>query len=316
MERKKIWNYVGKLIPILGLIIFIYIILDVGINNIIDAFQKIPLHLYLISSIFTIPRFLLYSQKWQYILKKQKLDLPLPYLIKVFLIAFFYGSVTPGAIGYHIRIYHIKNKTKATLEKCIANSLIEVSIGSITGFFLALIGSILIIDKFPGLFPLFLGFFIFSVVAFLVLITKKTGNKLFFILVRPFIPGKYKERIDKSIDKLYEDIPRIRDFTWPFIAEIFIWLTAAFQVYIISLAFDLNVPFHIFIFCSIISVTAIAILPISTGGLGVREGTFVYLMSSFHVDPGIAFVISLGGFFIKILIPGIIGLIISFVKKD
>ena len=316
MDRKKIWKYVGRLVPILGLILFVYIIVDVGIDNIINSFKSIPLHLYLIASLFTIPKFFVYAHKWQYILKKQKLDLPLIHVARIYLIAFFYGSVTPGAVGYHIRVYHVREKTKASLEKCIANSLIDVSIGFITGFFLALIGSILLIDKFPGLFPLVLGFFIFYIVMFLVLVTKKIGSKLFVIFVRPFIPSKYKEKIDKSVDKLYENIPRIRDIAYPFIAESFTWFIAALQVYIISLAFDISVPFHIIIFCAIISVAAIAILPISSGGLGVREGTFVYLMSSFGVDPGVAFVISLGGFFVKILVPGVIGLIISFVKKD
>jgi hypothetical protein len=38
-------------------------------------------------------------------------------------------------------------------------------------------------------------------------------------------------------------------------------------------------------------------------------------MISYGVDPDVAFVISLGGFIVKIVVPSIIGLIISFIEK-
>jgi len=90
---------------------------------------------------------------------------------------------------------------------------------------------------------------------------------------------------------------------------------AAIQVYIIAQAFLINITFYEFILISIISVVISNILPISIGGLGIREGAFVFLLSKFGVQSEIAFVISISGFFVKILIPGLIGLIISFRKK-
>ena len=82
----------------------------------------------------------------------------------------------------------------------------------------------------------------------------------------------------------------------------------------------INIPvidYITFVLISIISVVATGILPISVGGLGVREGTFVVLMATIAgVSHEIAFVISLSGYLVKNLIPALIGMIISFKKES
>jgi uncharacterized protein (TIRG00374 family) len=243
------------------------------------------------------------------------MDFKLFFLSKIFLITLFLGRITPGAIGLHLRIYYLKTKSKASLEKCLTNSLIESGLSLITGLLIALIGSIILIEFYPKLPILILPFFIFYLSVFIVLLEKRGGIKLFNILIRPFIPERYKTTIDKSVESLYQDIPKIKDMLIPFLIEIIVWILAAIQVYIIAQAFLINITFYEFILISIISVVISNIFPISIGGLGIREGAFIFLLSKFGVQSAIAFVISISGFLVKILIPGLIGLIISFRKK-
>ena len=314
IEKIKLKN-IGKLFPIIGFIIFIYIITDIGIEKIGSAFSSIPLEYFLLALLLFIPRWLLSSYKWYFISKKQKMDFKLFFLSKIFLITLFLGSITPGAIGLHIRIYYLKTKSKASLEKCLTNSLIESGLSLITGLLIAFIGSIILIELYPELPIIILPFFIFYLSVFIVLLEKRGGSKLFNILIRPFIPERYKTSIDKSVESLYQDIPKIKDMLIPFLIEIIVWIFAAIQVYIIAQAFLINITFYEFILISIISVVISNILPISIGGLGIREGAFVFLLSKFGVQSEVAFVISISGFLVKILIPGLIGLIISFRKK-
>jgi hypothetical protein len=314
IEIFKLKN-IGKLFPIIGIIIFIYIINYIGIEKISFVFSSIPLIYFLLAFLLFIPRWLLSSYKWFYISKKQKMDLKLFFLSKIFLITLFLGSITPGSIGLHLRIYYLKKKSKASLEKCLTNSLIESGSALIAGLFIAFIGSILLIEYSPELPIIILPFLIFYLSVFIVLIKKGRGSKLFNILIRPFIPERYKENIDKSIESLYQDIPNLKDMLLPFLIEIIVWVLAAIQVYIIAQAFTINISFFEFILISIISVVISNILPISIGGLGIREGTFVFLLSKFGVQSEIAFVISISGFLVKILIPGLIGVLISFRKK-
>ncbi len=88
IEKKKLKN-IGKLFPIIGIIIFIYIITDIGIEKIGSAFSSIPLEYFLLALLLFIPRWLLSSYKWYFISKKQKMDFKLFFLSKIFLITLF-----------------------------------------------------------------------------------------------------------------------------------------------------------------------------------------------------------------------------------
>ena len=310
MNKEMNQKIINLLFPTFGFIIFIYLIYNIGIEKIVDSFTSIPILYYFIALSLFIPRLFFTSYKWLIISKKQKFDFDLYFLANLFLKTMFYGSITPGAIGLHLRIYYLKRRSKESIEKCLTNSLIETGISLIGGLFLALIGSIILFDYFPEFIFIIALFFIFYLIVFVVLIWKRGGSKIFNFIVKYFIPKKYQTSAFKSIDSLYKDIPKIRDLIFPFILEIIVRIIAASQVYIIALAFSIEIPYIYFIFLSLISVALSHVLPISIGGLGIREGIFIYLLSEFGVIPQIAFVISLSGFIVKLLIPGLIGLII------
>ena len=70
---KKIINQkiVNILFPFIGFIIFLYIIINIGIDKIAYAFISIPIQYYILSLCIFIPRLYLTSYKWQIISKKQ-----------------------------------------------------------------------------------------------------------------------------------------------------------------------------------------------------------------------------------------------------
>ena len=107
--------------------------------------------------------------------------------MKIFLIGTFYGNVTPGGIGSYIRILYFRKKSGASIEKCITNTVIDATTGYIVGFFIALIGSVVLIDIFPGLFPIILLFLIFYTLAF-VFFMRKSGGRKFFRFSKGSIP--------------------------------------------------------------------------------------------------------------------------------
>jgi len=304
IDLKKI----GKFLPILGLIIFAYVINQIGIDKIGYAFSQIPIHIFILACLPFFIRLILTVYKWQYLAKKQKMYLDLKFLSKVAFISNFYGNIIPGGFGWHIKILYIKQKIKSSLEKCLTFSLIESTTGFMMGLFLGTIGAFVLIDHYPELFSILLLISIAYAIIFVVFMKKSHGGKIFNLIVKIIIPKRFKEKLDKSIDSLYEDIPRIRDTIIPFILDFFVWIVLGFQVYIIATAFSIDIPFHIFVLIYIIAVLSVGLIPVSVGGLGIREGTFVVLMVPFGVDPGVAFVISLTGYIVNMLIPTVIGM--------
>jgi uncharacterized protein (TIRG00374 family) len=219
----------------------------------------------------------------------------------------------PGGFGGHIRIFYLRNKTKASIEKCLVNSVIDYSL--VPGLFLSLIGSIFLFEKAPELFPILLFFFCLNTIAFVALLQKRSGSKLFNFFIKRFIPKKFKDKFGQSIDALYEDIPRLRDLIVPSLINILIRIITATGIFIIAQSFSINVPYIDFIFINVIAVLVIGMLPISVGGLGIREGIYVYLLGMYGVPPDVAFTISLSGYAVKMLVPSIIGLLLSFKKE-
>lgn len=304
-------KHITKIIPIIGLILFGYIIYNIGIEKILYSFSSIPWYYYIIALVVFLPKLILSTMAWKYICDKQKISTAFRNLLQLFLIGLFFGSVTPGGIGLHLRIYYLKKQTNATFEKCLANSIIDGTLNLLAGVFIALIGSLFLFSRFPSFFPIILLFFIIYFTAFLFFMEKRRGSTFFNFIIRPLIPKRYKTNLDDSLDLVYEDLPRISETLIPFLLEIVIWVIAATQVFILALNFNLSISYGEFILISIISVVVANMIPISIGGLGVREGVFVVLLGTYGVAYEVAFVLSLAGFLVKTLIPGLIGLLIS-----
>lgn len=316
MLEKLQFKKLTKFIPIIGIILFLYILFDIGYEKILQAFSLIPWYYYALALVVFLPKLFLAGVKWQYLNKKQEITISFPAVIKLYLLGLFYGSVTPASIGLHIRVYYLRKKSKAAFEKCIANSLIEGTLALIAGLLLAIIGSGLILPSYPGVFPLIVGFFIIYTLAFVFFLEHKRGKGFFSFIIRPFLPGDQKENLDFIVSRLYKDIPRVRDLFIPLLIELVMWSIAATQVYVLSLSFSLSIPYIEFILLSVVSVIIANVIPLSVGGLGVREGTFVVLLNTYGIPFEIAFVLSLSGFLVKNLIPGLVGLIISLFEKE
>ena len=146
---------ISKIFPIIGILFFIYILFNIGPEKILSAFFIIKPEFFLLALLVFIPRILLYAYKWEYLCHLQNLRIKFIDVINIFLISLFYGSVTPGGFGYYIRIYYIHKKCQTSFEKCITNSLIDSATGFIGGLLLSLIGSVFLIQTYPGLFPTF-----------------------------------------------------------------------------------------------------------------------------------------------------------------
>jgi len=316
MIEKLSLKTLGRFIPLIGLLLFIYIIYNIGIDDILESFRLIPPIYFMLALLVFLPKLILATYKWQYISRLQKMNFQFWTLAKFLLISLFYGSVTPGALGLHVRIYFIKSRTTEPFEKCIANSLIDSWLALISGLFLGLIGSLIILNDHPEIFSVILIFLLIYIGIFVFFMGKHRGSKIFNFILGSLLPKGYRENLDTTISSLYKDIPKIKDLLFPLGIDLIIWFIAASQVYVLAQAFSIPLSYLPFVLISIISVIISNVIPISVGGLGVREGAFVVMLASYGIPYDIAFVLSLAGFLVKNLIPGLVGIIIAFLPAQ
>ena len=308
--RKKLYNYFKKLIPLTGIILLIYIIYDIGFEKITDTFLQISPIYILISASLTFPRLFIRNTQWQYILKSQKIMVSYWTSMKIFLISYFYGAITPGYLGLMIRIPYMKEATHQPFGKIFVNSMVETAVHGISLYIMMLLGALAVADQYPEILYGALIFVAATLFIYVFFINRDRGEKTFYFFIRIMIPKVFKKHLTRFVDTFYEDFPNLRDLVIPFLLGIPAWIIIYSQIYIISIPLGIEIPYFTFLVLYAIG-NIVALIPITTAGLGTREAALIFLFGLYGMPPETAVVISLAGHLLTDVLTGIYGFIIS-----
>ena len=308
---RNLFNNSKKFLPFIGILILIIIVLTLDVNKIIDAFLEIELIYILFALLLVIPMFLLRSYTWQYILREQKIELGYIRTMKIFMIGYFYCSVTPGYIGHLIRVPYVKEDTGEPYGKLFVNVVIDSTLRTLAQYLLVTIGAILVISTFPEIFWINITIFAVTIIILLYLIKKDRGEKLFHRIIKYTIPRKHKDKFFSFVDTFYHDFPKINRLIFPFLIGLSTWIIMFSQEYIIVMALDLPIPWHYFILLFPLANLS-GFLPITFAGLGLRELTSITIFTTlFAVGAEEMLVATLVGFMITDVFAGLIGFFVS-----
>jgi len=87
--------------------------------------------------------------------------------MNIFLIGYFYGSITPGYLGQLMRIPHLKEYTGEPYGKLFVNSTIETIVHTFSIYIMILLGAFLVLSDYPELFMIAAGWMIILFVSFI-----------------------------------------------------------------------------------------------------------------------------------------------------
>jgi len=299
----------------IGIIILIYIIYSLDFEEIKNAFLSIKPIFIAISLLLTIPRLLLRNYVWQIIIKEQKIKLSFLKSMKILLIGYFYGSITPGYIGRMARIIYVKDKTDDPYGKLFVNTFIETIVNTLSLYIMLVIGAFFIIEQIPIIFNAVVIWVIFSAVTLLYLVNKDRGERLFFTLIKYLIPKKSKISINKFVETFYKDFPNLKKLIIPVFIGLSSWIIMFSQYYILVIALEVEIPYEYFIFLFPVA-NVISFIPITFAGLGTRELSAIFIFSTLFGAPHEKiFVVSLLGFIITDVITGFYGFFLSLTES-
>ncbi|MBI2672601.1 flippase-like domain-containing protein [Candidatus Woesearchaeota archaeon] len=297
-----------RILPIIGIVLLIYLIYDIGFSKIINAVKGADIY-YLIFGVVLTPIFVLpLAFKWHRILKKQGFNLNFLYVLKIYYIGAFYGFITPSRAGSLMRAYYLKNKTKRKLVECASGIVAERIMDLFSVFIFAFLGVIFIIKSNFNLKPILIISFLVFFTLIWIFMRKKRAMFLLGLLYRHLVPEHIKDKTDNSLNTFYDSLPKLRKLASIFLLTIFSWIFLYLQTFIFAKAFHItSIPFYIFV--SLISIgTVVATIPISVSGLGTRELTLINLFGLFNVNPEAVVSMSLISFIAVGLIESSIGL--------
>ena len=247
--------------------------------------------------------------RWQMLLKAANIKIPLKKIISSFSGGIFFSIFLPSTIGGDI----VRSADLGEHTRKVREVIATVFLDRLSGY----IGLVVVI--LPALLlgrDLVHDNVVFSsvavIIAVLVIVLLVLFNNRIYSVITKFLSTPGAGRIKETIKDMHQEIHIFRNhkrvIIFNLILSTFIQVISPLSIYFIACSLGLNVNFIYFlIFLPIIG--AITLIPISIGGLGLREGLFVVYFAKAGVIKQLALAMSLLSFSFVVIYGAIGGLI-------
>ncbi len=297
---------IKRYLPIIGIGLFIYILIRVGISQIIDEITKANLFFLLVAMFFVFAALITGTLKWFVIAHKQKIKVPFWEAFRINLMCFFYGFITPSKVGHIMRAGYLKKYNNQHLGKGVSNYVLDKMMDLFSLVFLAIVFSFtfrnLISINYFYFALIGLTFLVFLLIIFRKEYRSKSILKVFYRL----IPKKMKGKVKNEFHLFYKDMPKKKYFILFFLFHVINWVVIYTITFFVGISLGINISFLYFLAILPIA-TLIGQIPITISGLGIREATMIKLFGLLGIIPAKIFSMSMITLFIAGIIPAIIG---------
>lgn len=308
--KSKTIKFLIKLLITLGVLVwFLY---KSDIYKIFQSLKSISFNTIISVFCIFISAWVIKSLKW-------KLFLPqYPYikLLKFNFIGQFYTLILPGQITGEVVKAYILGKEVKNAEQVFASVFIDKITGFIGLLLISLLGLLFIYEKFPSqIFWIFLSCIIICILTLLSIRLYYNLTLKYLILIK----GKFSN-FQNFINQIIQLLQAWHTYTKAHIKILFAILLGAFfqfhaVIIIMELAMELDIMLPLPYWCCIFGIVAIALLlPLTIGGLGIREGTFICLLGWLGIAKEQALALSFSMFGLAI-IGAIIGGIMELLRN-
>lgn len=268
------------------------ILKTVGLSQLLTGLRGIHLSLFFLACLIAPVFLFLKVSKWGRLVKEEIPDVSFISSIKSFLAGWGIALLTPARVGELARILYFTSGSKVRLAFFV---LLDKIFDLTTLIFLSLFG----IGLFLGLKEFFLFLLLGLIILFLLF--KQSMLILFikrFSFILPF-KNKIKDFSDNWKPLQAKTILICLSYT------LVAFILTLFQSYLLVNSFEpLTLKIVFLVFPLVVLSNA---LPVTIGGIGVREGIAALLLSMFGVSKTAAVNSAFLLFFINTLVPGLIG---------
>jgi len=253
--------------------------------------------------------------RWEMLLKAVQVHLSIKRIIISFSAGLFFNLFLPSTIGGDlVRSFDLAAHTKKPKE-IIASVLLD----RISGYAGLVLVALIALFYGYGLFQDKTVIFIVGLITvLLVAVLLVLFNNFFFGKINKLFHSPAGNRLLIAIKDTHQEMYYFRKRKGILLANllysILIQVSCPFSFYLIALALGVKTSLiYFFIFIPIIN--AVTMLPISIGGLGLRDATVIYFFSKVGMPKDFAFAVSITVFFFTLLIGALGGLIYVFTLR-
>ncbi len=292
-----------RLVVSASLIVFVFSKID--LKNIINCLKEANIFLLFISLSLHFVGALLGSSRWRVLLSSYGIDTPHRKLYKLYMIGSFFNTFLPTSVGGDaVRMYKVSSLTDKRAQ-AVTSVFIERFIGMLILYIISFF-SYSFYFRFKEERELFFAILLLllSSISFILFILSPISEKILKIVPSPFL----KEKLDKIHYSLKYPVKETKNLLKVFAYTTLLQINVVIYYFIISIAIKIKLSI-VYFFILIPIILTVTMLPITIGGIGLREGGFVFLFSKFGVSPEKALTLSLLAYFISIIFAGFGGLV-------
>jgi uncharacterized protein (TIRG00374 family) len=276
---------------IITLALLFYLSRKVNLKEAFVIMKQVNIYLLILSGILWLIFLLISNWRWKILLDARGNRFSFGYLLKVYFVSWFFNNILPTTVGGDVlRITYTVKKDEVSGRKITAPALAAT-----------------FVDRFVG----FIGLFFFAVLASGVLFLFKIGKNQYllidllgFIILAIILLAVFSDRVHRIFSKIFSRIKIFRlgerferaysevkeyrqvktKLLYSFLLSLLVQGSIALVWFTIALAISVTKSV-LYYFLYIPALGVITMVPISVGGLGIRENSFVYM---FHTFVGIA----------------------------
>jgi len=280
----------------ISLLLLIFLFRQADEKSLLEIIKNVNKPLLLVAFLVFFLTYFLGLWRWIMLLKAVKIDLPIQRVITSYSGGIFFSLFLPSTIGGDfLRSVDLSVHTKKPKE-VIATIFLDRLSGYIGLVVLALLAMFLgwkILEDNSVLISLGI------IIGLLVVILLAFFNKFLYSKINRFLKSPNAGKIKDLICNLHEEIHLFRDKPKVVVKNILISIVVQavppVTFYIIAFSLGVKISFaYFFIFIPIIG--AISLLPISIGGLGLRDASTIFFFAKVGVGKNLAFAMSLLSF--------------------
>lgn len=301
---KKTLSVVLRIGISIALLVFLFKQVDERVM--LQTVKKADKYLLVLAFIISSGTYILCLYRWQMLLKAADLKLPLKRVVVSFAAGIFFSLFLPSSIGGDF----MRSLDLAVFTKKPRQVIATVLLDRLSGY----VGLVIL-----TLLAVFFGWSLIRdpsvvisvsiLIALLIAVLLILFNKFVYSKINKFLHSSGAGRIREAITNLHREIHYFRNNKKVMLNNVIlstvIQAIAPLTFYMIALAIGIKIKLvYFFIFLPIIG--AITLLPISIGGLGLRDAMTVFFFAKVGVVKDLAFAMSLISF-LFILIYGSIG---------
>jgi uncharacterized protein (TIRG00374 family) len=297
---------------VLSVVLLILLFSRIDINHVLDDLQNVNIPYFIIGLAIFWGYLVLWSYRWQLFLRGAGEAIRLGELFQTLLIGFFFSMFLPTVVCTDAgRMYEL-SRERENKTGVVSTVLLDRVVGLISTVIMAslalLIGGYRYIDNF--IIPVVIvGSLLLLVVGWVLFFNRRFMHQFDWV-IRLSIINRFQDSIRSLYQALYllQQQPRLLIMT--LLISFVMQTMEIMSVVLLAVALGLKInAIHFFIFMPIIWI--LITIPISIGGLGVREGAFVFFLGQVGIHSGHAITISLLYYFYSVIV-GVVGGIIWF----